>query len=121
MLKRSGRGHDPDGAGATSLGELAIECPACPHPDRNLPPDWNSGGPQEYFRYLIYRLKVFTNHELIYRYIYTQFLAVDGNFKLRLKERGIADPELAPGWAYFVEEEKYQAFIKDYVDQPEVM
>ena len=43
MLKRSGRGHDPDGAGATSLGELAIECPACPHPDRNLPPEWNSG------------------------------------------------------------------------------
>jgi hypothetical protein len=64
---------------------------------------------------------VFTNHDLNYRYIYTQFLAVDGNFKLRLKERGIVDLELAPGWAYFVEEEKYQAFIKDYVDQPEVM
>jgi len=69
---------------------------------------------------MIYRLKVLTNLVLIYRYIYTQFLAVDGNFKLRLKDRGITDPELAPGWAYFVEEEKYQAFIKDYVDQPEV-
>ena len=56
-----------------------------------------------------------TNPVHIYSYIYTQFLAVDGNFKLRLK-----DPELAPGWAYFVEEEKYQDFIKDYVDQPEV-
>jgi hypothetical protein len=56
-----------------------------------------------------------------YRYIYTQFLAVDGNFKLRLKDRGITDPELAPGWAYFVEEEKYQAFIKGFVDQPEVL
>jgi hypothetical protein len=53
MLKRSGRGHDPDGAAATSSGELAIECPACPHPDRNLPINWNSGGPQEYFRWLI--------------------------------------------------------------------
>ena len=50
MLKRSGRGHDPDGAAATSSGELAIECPACPHPNRNLPINWNSGGPQEYFR-----------------------------------------------------------------------
>jgi KDZ transposase-like protein len=63
---------------------------------------------------------VFTDLVHVYRYIYTQFLAVDGNFKLRLKERGIADPELAPGWAYFVEEEKYQEFIKDFVDEPEV-
>jgi hypothetical protein len=30
------------------------------------------------------------------------------------------DPELAPGWGYFVEEEKYQEFIKDFVDEPEV-
>jgi len=63
---------------------------------------------------------VFTNPVYIFRYIYTQFLAVDGNFKLRLKDCGITDPELAPGWAYFVEEEKYQTFIKDYVGQPEV-
>jgi len=32
MLKRAGRGHDPAGVGATAPGELAIECPACPHP-----------------------------------------------------------------------------------------
>jgi hypothetical protein len=69
---------------------------------------------------MFYRLKVFTNPVHIYSYIYTQFLAVDGNFKLRLKDRGISDPELAPGWAYFVEEENYQAFIKDFVDEPEV-
>jgi hypothetical protein len=55
-----------------------------------------------------------------YRYLYTQFLAIDANFKLRLKERGINDPELSPGWAYFVQEEGYQNFIKDHVDQPEV-
>ena len=63
---------------------------------------------------------MFTNPVHNYRYIYTQFLAVDGNFKLRLKDRGITDPELAPGWAYFVEEEDYQAFIKDFVDESEV-
>ena len=63
---------------------------------------------------------MFTNPVNIYRYIYTQFLAVDGNFKLQLKNHGITDPELAPGWAYFVEEEKYQAFIKGDVGQPEV-
>ena len=53
MLKRSGRGRDPEGTAATSLGELAIECPACPHPDRNLPQNWKSGGPQEYFKHFI--------------------------------------------------------------------
>ena len=42
------------------------------------------------------------------------------SFQTALKDRGITDPELAPGWAYFVEEEKYQAFIKGDVGQPEV-
>jgi hypothetical protein len=50
MLKRSGRGQYLEGAAATSLGELAIECPACPHPDRNLPINWKSGGPQKCFK-----------------------------------------------------------------------
>lgn len=40
MLKRAGRGHDPAGAAATKVGECAIECPACPHPGRNLPVGW---------------------------------------------------------------------------------
>lgn len=40
MLKRAARGHDPDGPNATKEGELAVECPACPHPKRNLPDDW---------------------------------------------------------------------------------
>jgi hypothetical protein len=56
MLKRSGRGHDAEGAAATSLGELAIECPACPHPDRNLPLNWKSGGPLEYFLKIFFLL-----------------------------------------------------------------
>lgn len=48
------------------------------------------------------------------------FLAVDANFKLKRKNRGIEDLELAPGWASFVEESRYQDYIKNYVDQPEV-
>jgi hypothetical protein len=42
MLKRAGRGQDPLGAEATEEGELAVECPACPHPDRNLPEGWEN-------------------------------------------------------------------------------
>ena len=44
MLKRAGRCHDPSGADGTSQGELAIECPACPHPDKNLPANWQHSG-----------------------------------------------------------------------------
>ena len=47
-------------------------------------------------------------------------MAVDANFKLKRKDCGINDPELAPGWASFVEESGYQAHIKNYIDQPEV-
>ena len=44
-LKRGGWGHDPGGIDATSKGQLMVECPACPHPDRNLPDDWDKPGP----------------------------------------------------------------------------
>jgi hypothetical protein len=40
MLKRAGRGHDPNGVEATRFGALAIESPAAPHPGKNLPVGW---------------------------------------------------------------------------------
>jgi hypothetical protein len=40
------------------------------------------------------------------------YLATDANFRLKLKARGIEDPELGSGWAYFVEESEYAAHIK---------
>lgn len=39
-LKRAGRAHDPTGINGTQPGELAVQCPACPHPEINLPPNW---------------------------------------------------------------------------------
>jgi len=42
LLKRGGRAHDPAGIEATKVGELAIQCPSCPHPDRNLPVGWEN-------------------------------------------------------------------------------
>ena len=41
MLKRAGRGHNPGGIDTTQCGELAVECPACPHPTKNLPDNWS--------------------------------------------------------------------------------
>jgi hypothetical protein len=48
------------------------------------------------------------------------FLAADANFKLKGKDRRIDDLELAPGWASFVEESRYQEHIVKYADQTEV-
>jgi hypothetical protein len=53
-------------------------------------------------------------------FLYTLFLAIDANFKLKGKDRGIDDIELAPGWGCFVEEKRYQEHLAQYVDQPEV-
>lgn len=58
--------------------------------------------------------------QLLYRFLYSLFLAVDTNFKLKGKDHGIDDLELAPGWASFVEKGRYQEHIIQYVDQAEV-
>ncbi|KAG6847868.1 hypothetical protein H0H93_005345 [Arthromyces matolae] len=97
MLKRSGRGHDPNGLAATMPGECALLCPACPQPGRNLPPNWKSVSKEK-------------------KYLYSLFIALDANF--RLKRKNISsedrDPSLGPGWAFFVEENNYKAFIKEH-------
>ena len=54
------------------------------------------------------------------RFLYILYISVDANFKLKGKDRGLKDVELMPGWGPFVEESAYQAFIANYVDQPEV-
>jgi hypothetical protein len=40
MHKRAGRGHVPNGIKTTAPGELAVQSPALPYPDRNMPSDW---------------------------------------------------------------------------------
>jgi hypothetical protein len=47
-------------------------------------------------------------------------LAMDANFRLRLKARGIMDSELGSGWAYFVEESEYAAHIKKNMEDKDV-
>ena len=48
-------------------------------------------------------------------------LACDANFRLKRKEKGTReDPELAPGWAYFVEDSAYQEELSKHQDVIEV-
>ncbi|KAG2111751.1 hypothetical protein DEU56DRAFT_935828 [Suillus clintonianus] len=102
MLKHFGRGHDPKGVKATGEGECAVLCPACPHPGKNLPEDWE-------------------NVPLAKRWIYALFIAIDANFRLKRKvvSTNTADPGLSRGWAYFVEEDTYKQFLEDKMDVPQ--
>jgi hypothetical protein len=52
--------------------------------------------------------------------MYAQFIAVDANFRLKLKNRGINDPELGSGWSYFVENSAYTHHIKENSHEEEV-
>ncbi|KAG1799950.1 uncharacterized protein BJ212DRAFT_1488204 [Suillus subaureus] len=94
-LKHSGRGHHPAGIGSTQDGDLAILCPACPHPGKNLPTNWETSPPT--------------------RWKYALFLAIDANFRLKhwmvLTDR--KGPGLSQGWGHFVEENEYKQYLSN--------
>ncbi|KAI0039987.1 hypothetical protein FA95DRAFT_1503469 [Auriscalpium vulgare] len=100
LAKRGGRAHEPGGIAATGVGELVVECPACPHPGVNLPEGWKDVPKTEAY--------------------YAVMLAIDANFKLKSKNRGLKDVDMAPGWSYFVENESYQEHVRTYIDQDEM-
>ncbi|KAN0105342.1 hypothetical protein V8E52_011131 [Russula decolorans] len=96
LLKRSGRGHDPAGANGTQPGQCAVECPACPHPNRNIPPDWINAPDSR-------------------RWLYSLNLTIDANFRLKNKARGIEnDSPLGDGWGHWVPNKPYQEYIQKH-------
>ena len=60
------------------------------------------------------------NPNLFPRWLYTYFLAVDANFRLKLKSRGISDPDIGSGWSYFVSNKQYIEHISQKTAQMEV-
>lgn len=104
MLKRAGRGHESTGAMGTQPGGCAVLCPACPQPGLNLPNGWEDA-PEE-TRYVHYYFSVQASFMTwISRFLYSLFLAIDANFRLKRKavSSDMADPGLCNGLAYFVE------------------
>nr|GAT42391.1 predicted protein [Mycena chlorophos] len=97
MLKRAGRGHDPSGATGTAPGECALLCPACPHPGKNLPINWEQYPEEKAF-------------------LFALFLAIDANFRLRRKDVSSEkkDPGLGHGWAFFCEVIGYMEHVKKH-------
>ena len=55
-----------------------------------------------------------------YRWLYSLFLAVDANFRLKLKDCKIKDPEIGSGWAYFVENDCYIEHVSRNTNDVEV-
>ncbi|KAJ8701131.1 hypothetical protein PTI98_002092 [Pleurotus ostreatus] len=100
LLKRAGRGHEPGGVLGTAEGSCAVLCPACPHPGKNLPPNWQAVPGQQW--------------------IYSLFLAIDANFRLKRlgASNDIRDPGLNKGYAYFVEEKKFKEFLESFDGAP---
>ncbi|TFK78846.1 hypothetical protein K466DRAFT_606615 [Polyporus arcularius HHB13444] len=103
LLKRAGRGHDPTGVNGMQQGELAMRCPACPHPGINLPDNWES-----------------ISDDL--KYLYMMTVAIDACF--RLKRRAVSDehkdPILGSGWGYWVKDTGYKELLAEYGDQSEM-
>ncbi|KAL1742737.1 hypothetical protein HDZ31DRAFT_83918 [Schizophyllum fasciatum] len=103
LLRQGGRAHASGGVAATEQGQLALRCPACPQPGRNLPPDWE----------IAPRSKSF---------LYKLFVAQDANFRLQntTVSNVVRDPPLGDGWAYFVSRQPYMDYIKQNVDEADI-
>lgn len=64
LLKREGRAHQPEGPGPSSAkpGDCAVICPACPHPERNLPDDWAADKDKMWVKKYVHNLhQIYTN------------------------------------------------------------
>ncbi|KAF4606853.1 hypothetical protein EYR38_000908 [Pleurotus pulmonarius] len=98
--KRSGRAHDPSGVKATAPGQCAVECPACPHPGRNLPEGWENA----------------TDH----RWLYSLIVTMDANFRLKNRDRAVRnDTSLGDGWGHWVPSVPFLAYVQAQADDLE--
>ena len=121
MMKRAGRGHDPTGVRGTQVGELAVECPACPQIGKNLPDNWKDA-PEDQKYVQSNFLALFSLIELFQRFLYWLFVSLDACF--RVKRYDVSDektdPILDDGLAYFVPNGPYKEQVKKYKNQAAV-
>ena len=45
---------------------------------------------------------------------------LDANFRAKLKDRGLEDYELSPGWSYYVENGKFKTHVRAIGSQTDV-
>ncbi|KAF9021224.1 hypothetical protein BDZ89DRAFT_1138143 [Hymenopellis radicata] len=85
MMMRGGKGVQKDGANHFKRGELTLQCPACPIPSVNLPPDWM---------------------DRVDQFLYRKIVSVDACFRLTnlFRSNQSTDPSLHPGAGYMLED-----------------
>ena len=116
MLQRSGRVFEAMTRTAINEGDLAIECPACPHPGRNLPDDWMSRIDS---CVISFSFRILFNWRI--RWLFTLFIMLDANFRLKLKQRLIQnDICLGDGLSYYVMGAPYKKHLKSVFEEKEV-
>lgn len=49
-----------------------------------------------------------------FRWLYTLFLMMDANFKLKSKDHKAKDVDLGHGWAYYVEDIKFKKHVAEF-------
>ena len=84
----------PGGIADAEPGSCAVKCPACPQPD--------------------------TISESDSALLNTLFVMLDGNFRMKCKDRALVDPSLASGLSYFTEENLYKEYLRHVGPQKEV-
>ncbi|KAI1787682.1 hypothetical protein LXA43DRAFT_895865, partial [Ganoderma leucocontextum] len=80
QLKHFRHAHNLPGMRGTAQGELIVECPTCPHPDKNLLANWKDAAPSMRYIYLI-NLVLRAIDLASSRWLYTLFLMMDANFQ----------------------------------------
>jgi len=108
-LKRAGIAHNPNGIADMQEGDLAVDSPASPLPGKNLPPNWKT---------------VFMDKP----HLHAQFLALDANFRLKLKDRNaksqlsrsqkLPEPSLTGNGGFFVDEILFRKELDRVQDKP---
>ncbi|KAH8833463.1 hypothetical protein DL96DRAFT_1703117 [Flagelloscypha sp. PMI_526] len=102
LLRTKHAGYGFKNHQVASMRSYAVECWACPHPDKNLPTDWEKV-PCEYC------------------FLFILFLALDTNFRLKNKLRKNAkdDPPITDGVGYFTKTAEYQDHVLKHVGEVE--
>ncbi|KAH7918587.1 hypothetical protein BV22DRAFT_1051635 [Leucogyrophana mollusca] len=96
----SGCSYEPGGVQGAKEGKLAVLCPTCSHPNKNLPNSWENVFPAK-------------------RWIYGLFVTIKANFRLKRKvvSKDLVDTGLSRGWTYFVDEVPYKLHLRDRINE----
>jgi hypothetical protein len=114
-LKWAGYGHNGKSTADIQAGELAIFCPACPQPGKNLPPDWKD----DVNKYVLTHAICPAHGSICCRFAMRLDLAGDGNFSADHVSQNPPsnDYYLLDGGGIFPNRQEYLDFLKTAMER----